>query len=141
MNAIRMTQVFKAAFTYVLAVFTVAFVLGTIRVLIVIPRLGETLAVLLEAPILLVVSWWVSRWCVRVFRVGATTAERTLMGAVAFAILMLAEFTLSVVVFQRSPGDYARTLLSLAGAIGLAAQLAFAFIPLIQARIPQQASN
>ena len=131
----------KAGLTYVIAVFAVAFLLGAIRVLIVIPRLGETLAVLLETPILLVISWQVSQWCVRVFRVGPTTAERAWMGAIAFAVLMLAEFSLSNAIFERTPADYVKTFLSPAGAIGLAAQVGFAFIPWIQARMPRSGSD
>ena len=130
-----MKRVITAAVVYAIAAFAVGFLLGTIRVLVVIPRLGETLAVLLETPIMLFVSWQVSRWCVRMFSVGASTTERALMGAMAFAVLMLAEFTLSVALFQRSPDEYARAFLSLAGAIGLAAQVAFALIPWIQSRI------
>ena len=136
-----MTRIIAAAFTYAIAAFAAGFILGVIRVLEVIPRLGETLAVLLETPIMLVVSWLVSRACVRAFGVGASTTERALMGAIAFVILMLAELTLSVAVFHRSPTEYAHTFLSLAGAVGLAAQIAFALIPWIQSRIPQPDSN
>jgi len=125
----------KAGFAYFLGVFLVAFGLGAIRTLIVAPRAGATLAVLLETPIILVVSWWMSRWCTRRFDVRAVTADRALMGAIAFGILMLAEFALAVVLFHRSPTEYAATFASIAGAIGLLAQLVFAAIPYVQARI------
>lgn len=46
----------KAGAVYFAVVFTVAFGLGMVRVLFVVPRLGPMLAVLLEAPALLLVS-------------------------------------------------------------------------------------
>jgi hypothetical protein len=53
-------------------VFFVGFILGTVRVLLIAPRLGETAAVLLETPVMLVASWFVCRWYVK--RLG--TARR-----------------------------------------------------------------
>jgi hypothetical protein len=54
------------------------------------------------------------------------------MGVVAFAGLQLAEFALAAVVFGQPPGSYMRSLIQLPGAIGLAAQLAFASWPVLQ---------
>lgn len=133
----RWTASTLAGCAYFLGVFVVAFGLGAIRTLVVVPRVGATLGVLLEAPIILVVSWWVSRWCIRRFDVGAATADRALMGAIAFAILMVAEFALAIALFHRSPADYLASFASVPGAIGLLAQLCFAVIPLAQLRLPE----
>jgi hypothetical protein len=133
---VRWRAITLAAFTYFLGVFAVAFCLGIVRTLIVAPRVGEAAAVLLEAPIILVVSWWMSRWCIRRFNVGDGTADRVLMGAIAFIVLMLAEFALSVLLFHRSPADYAAAFLTIPGALGLMAQICFALIPMAQARLP-----
>jgi len=124
----------QAGLLYFLGVFLVAFCLGAIRTIVVAPRVGATIAVLLETPIILVVSWWMSGWCTRHFNVGAATADRALMGATAFTILMLAEFALSVVFFHRSLADYAATFRTIPGAIGLLAQIGFAMIPWLQLR-------
>jgi hypothetical protein len=132
----RQTSI-QAGFAYALSVFLVGFCLGTIRTLIVAPRVGSTFAVLLEMPIILVVSWWMSRWCIQRFKVGAGTADRALMGAIAFAVLMFAEFTMSVLLFHRSPADYIATYASTPGAFGLIAQICFALIPFVQSRFPQ----
>ena len=125
----------KPGLAYFLGVFLVAFCLGMIRTLVVAPRVGATAAVLLETPIILVVSWWVSRWCTQRFNVPAATADRALMGAIAFAVLMIAEFALSTVLTDRSPAEYAATFASVPGAIGLLAQVGFAVIPWLQLRI------
>ena len=124
----------KAGFAYFLGVFLVAFCLGAIRTLVVAPRVGATAAVLLETPIILVVSWWVSRWCTQRFNVLAATPDRALMGAIAFAVLMIAEFALSTVLTDRSPAEYATTYASVPGAFGLLAQVGFAVIPWLQSR-------
>lgn len=43
----------EAGALYAIIVFLIGFILGTIRVLLLIPRLGETIAVILEAPSIL----------------------------------------------------------------------------------------
>jgi hypothetical protein len=94
------------------------FIFGTIRVLLLVPRLGETTAVIVEAPIMLAASWFVCRWCVDRLNVMRTVPARSLMGLVAFVVLMSAEVGLGAV-FGRSLVDQLTTYGSLAGAIGL----------------------
>jgi hypothetical protein len=137
----EMNAPLKAGAMYFAVVFFIAFVLGTVRVLFVAPRFGETIAVMIEAPVILVVSWFASRRCVRVFKVRAETAPRLLMGGVAFAMLMAAELGLSVAIPGRSVASYVAGFLSVPGAIGLAAQLAFGVIPMVQGREGQRSKG
>ncbi|HEV2334788.1 MAG TPA: hypothetical protein VGS13_04780 [Stellaceae bacterium] len=122
----------QAGSLYALMVFFIGFILGTIRVLLIAPRLGETGAVLLETPIILGASWYVCRWCVDRLDVRRTVAARSLMGISAFVVLMLAELALSVFVLDRSAAKYLAAYTTLAGAIGLGAQVVFALFPLAQ---------
>jgi len=124
-----------AGFAYAILTFAVGFVLGSFRVLLVVPRVGPSVAVLLEVPVMLAASWWISRLCVALFEVRRAVAARLVMGVVAFLVLMLAELTLSALVFGRSVTGYLASLTTLAGALGLAAQVAFAGFPLAQARL------
>ena len=83
--------VFRATKTgafYAIIVFVVGFILGTIRVLLLAPRLGETIAVIVEAPVILAASWFVCRWCVDRLDVRRTVSARSLMGLAAFLVLM-----------------------------------------------------
>jgi uncharacterized membrane protein YGL010W len=64
--------------------FSIGFILGTIRVLLFAPRVGETIAVTVEAPIMLAASWFVCRWCVGRLDVRRTVAARSLMGLVVW---------------------------------------------------------
>jgi hypothetical protein len=88
---VRVYRATEAGALYAIIVFLIGFILGTIRVLLVAPRLGETTAVILEAPMMLAASWFVVRWCVDRLDVRRTIQARLLMGLVAFMVLMSAE--------------------------------------------------
>ena len=70
---------------YAIIVFLIGFILGTVRVLLVVPHLGETTAVIVEAPIMLAGSWFVCGWCVDRLDVRRTVPTRS-----KFAKAMLA---------------------------------------------------
>jgi hypothetical protein len=120
----------RSGVVYFAIVFLVGFALGALRSLIIVPRLGETLAVLLEAPVILTVSWFVATWCVGHLKVPAAPLARLAMGGVAFALLMAAELGVSVIFFHRSVSQHLTRYQSAAGALGLGAQIAFAWVPL-----------
>lgn len=123
----RIRSIALAGTAYFGIVFTCAFAVGTVRVLIVAPRIGEVAAVLLEAPIIIALSWFVCGWSVPRFAVPAGPAARVGMGVVAFALLMAAEAGLAVLVFGQSLADPFRGLHATCrrpgplGAVGLAA--------------------
>ena len=56
------------------------------------------------------------------------------MGAVAFALLMLAEVLLSALLFKRSLNELAQGLLTPQGMLGFAGQVLFALIPLVNGK-------
>jgi hypothetical protein len=124
-------QATKAGALYAILVFSIGFILGTVRVLLLAPRLGETTAVIIEAPMMLAASWFVCRWCADWINMRRTVPARSLMGVVAFLVLMSAEVGLGAV-FNRSFVDQLANYGSLAGAIGLSAQVIFATFPAIQ---------
>jgi len=66
-------------------VFECGFVLGTIRTLGVVPRIGTRSAELLETPIMLVVSIMAARWTVVRLAVPWARSPRLLMGGMAVA--------------------------------------------------------
>jgi hypothetical protein len=129
-----LVQVFratKAGAIYAIIVFLIGFIFGTIRLLLLVPRLGETTAVIIEAPIMLAASCFVCRWCVDRLDVAATVSARSLMGLVAFLVLSLAEFGLGAVL-GRLLTDQLAIYKSPSGAIGLAAQAVFAMFPVVR---------
>jgi hypothetical protein len=125
-----MKNAIRAGGVYFAIVFACAFAVGTVRVLLVAPRTGATAAVILEAPILLAISWFTSRWCVRRWAAPNTLIDRMVMGATGFALLVVVEAGVAALVFHRPLHDQIITLGSPAGMIGLAAQIGFALMPL-----------
>jgi len=132
----RVPRTILAGAVYWAIVFAWAFALGVLRVLVVAPRLGEVAAVLLESPLVLAASWLACRWTLRRLAVGPAAIDRLAMGAFAFGLLMCAELGLSVFAFGRSASVWFAGLHTASGAIGLAAQIAFGFVPLVQRATP-----
>ena len=60
-----MMQILKAGLIYFALVFGAGFVLGTVRTLWFVPRVGTRIAELMETPIMLVVTIVAARWIVR----------------------------------------------------------------------------
>ncbi len=123
-----MLKAVTAGLLYVAIGFAVGFVLGTMRTLVVAPRVGELMAVAIELPLMIGAAWLVCRRLVR--GVSPHIAARVMMGSVAFVVLMGLEFGLATLVFGENPADFSARLLSPAGLLGLAGQIVFAVLPL-----------
>jgi hypothetical protein len=128
---VRVFRATRAGTLYAIIVFLIGSILGTIRALLLALRLGETIAVIIEAPVILSANWFVCHWCVDRLHVRRTVTTRSLMGLIAFLVLMSAEIGLGAVL-GRSLVDKVAAYGSPAGAIGLVAQVIFAMLPIIQ---------
>lgn len=84
-------KILRAATTYFAFVFAAGFVLGPIRVLLIVPRVGERVAELMEFPLMLVVIVFAAKWVVRRFRLAT---NRLAVGLLALALMIVFEFTL-----------------------------------------------
>lgn len=125
-----MTKALRLALIYFAAVFAVAFVLGTIRTLVLFPMLGEMRAVLLELPVILTVAWLV---CGRLLRGSSlTAAEAAAMGTMAFVLVMLGEVGLSFWLAGRTLAEHLALYVEPTRILGLSGQIAFAAIPLLR---------
>jgi hypothetical protein len=122
----------KAAAFYYTVVFAAGFVFGMLRVLVLAPQVGERLAVLLELPFMLTISWFACRWLIDRFSVPAALVPRLAMGIVAFALLMAAEIGISVFGLGRTLAQHLESLLTGASLLGLTGQIVFALFPVIQ---------
>jgi ABC-type uncharacterized transport system permease subunit len=122
----------RAGLVYFAVVFAAGVVLGTLRVLVVAPALGEVAAVVLELPLMLAVSWIACGRIVERLRVPPHWRARAAMGAVAFGVLMAAEAGLAILAFGRSPAEHLVSYRDTAARLGLAGQVAFALMPLLR---------
>jgi ABC-type uncharacterized transport system permease subunit len=109
-------------------------VLGVIRTLWLAPRVGETLAVLIELPLILAFAWAVCGWLIGRWPLGPGWRQAAIMGAAAFIALITLEFLAASWLAGRPPVDVMAAWASPAGALGLLGQLVFAAFPLLQQR-------
>ena len=124
-----MVTVVKTALAYTLPVFAVAFLLGALRVMLIAPQIGPLLAVALEVPIVLGLSWAVAGRVLAHWPVSR--AGRSGMALVSFAVLMLLEL-LTATAFGQTSAQFLTAMTTPAGALGLAGQIGFALIPLVR---------
>jgi hypothetical protein len=123
-----------AATIYFLALFALGFVLGTIRVLLVAPQIGELGATLVEVPVMLGAAFFLCRWVVRSWRLSPDLVARGAMVVWFLALLVLFETLLGIGLFGRTLGEIWSGLATPAGLVGLAAQLIAALLPLFVGR-------
>ncbi len=100
-------------------VFALGFVLGTMRVLVVVPVLGSEIgAVLLELPFMAFASWALATLLVSRYGLHAI-APRVVMGTTGFALLLVAEAVFARILFDQSVCTWLGTLAEMPGIIGL----------------------
>jgi hypothetical protein len=126
-------NIFKAGSAYFAIIFSLGFLLGALRVVVMIPRIGELAATLLEVPVILTASWFVSGWLIKKMQIAPEANSRLLMGAAAFGLTMIAEPLLGPL-FGRPFAEQWLALQRPAGLAGLAAQALFGLMPWIRLR-------
>jgi hypothetical protein len=124
----------KGGVLYFAAVFGAGFVLGPIRMVWVVPRLGARMAELLEAPIMLVITFVAARWIVRRLAVPPTPSGRLGMGGIGLGLMLIAEFTLVLWLRGLSIRDYIAGRDPVAATVYYATLGAFGILPLLVAR-------
>ena len=118
-----------AAALYFAMVFGAGFLLGTLRVLVVVPRLGERAAELAEMPRMLAVVWFAATRVVRRFATRLSPRSFALVGAIAALLLLGAELLLAVALAGRGVGEYIAGRDPVSGIAYLVAVAAFAAMP------------
>jgi len=127
-------QVVKAGVLYFTLVFGAGFVLGTIRTLWVVPRVGTRNAELMETPIMLVISIVAARWTVLRLAVPSAPSARLVMGGIALDLMLAAEFGFMLWLRGISIRDYIATRDPVSGTVYYAMLGVFAIMPLLVAR-------
>ena len=65
----HLLKILKTGGTYFVLLFGAGFILGPLRILFVVPRVGERIAELIEAPVMLIVMIVAAKWVLRKFRI------------------------------------------------------------------------
>jgi len=127
-------QVLKAGAAYFAFVFGAGFVLGTIRTLWLVPRVGARTAELMEMPIMLAVTILAARWTVLRLSVPPMPSVRLGMGCMALVLMLVAEFGFVLWIRGFSIRDYLSTRDPVSGAAYYLMLVVFAVMPLLVAR-------
>jgi hypothetical protein len=130
----QIMKILKSALVYFLVVFAAGLVMGTIRTLWIVPRTGARAAELMEAPIMLVVSFLTARWVVQRLAVPSRLSARLGMGFAALGLMLLAEFSLVLWVRGLSFREYLATRDPVSGTVYYLLLLVFAFMPMLVVR-------
>jgi hypothetical protein len=123
------TPSIKAGFAYFALVFGAGFVLGALRVTLLVPRLGERMAELSEMPLMFAVIVFAARFVISRFTVPSSIAARLGTGLLALALLLAAELLLAVVLQDRAISDYVASRDPVSGSVYLAMLVLFTLMP------------
>jgi hypothetical protein len=124
----------KAGVLYFVLVFAAGFVLGAIRTLWAVPRLGVRAAELIEAPIMFGVSILAAQWVVRQFGIPPRWSRRLALGCLALGLMLLVEFTFGLWVRGLTIRRYFETRDPVSGTVYFVTLGAFAVIPIFIGR-------
>jgi hypothetical protein len=126
-------QVLEFGTLYFALVFAVGFVLGAIRTLWVVPRVGTRKAELTEMPVMLAVTILAARWTVLRLAVPPMLSARIGMGCIALVLMLVAEFGFVLWVRGLSIRDYLATRDPVSGAAYYVLLIVFAIMPVLVA--------
>jgi len=129
-----MKDTLKAGVVYFALVFAAGFVLGILRTLWVVPRLGVRTAELAEAPIMFGISILAARWVVRHIQLSQLRSRRLTMGCIALGLMLLAEFTLDLWIRGTTIRGYFAARDPISGTVYFLTLGAFAVIPVFVGR-------
>lgn len=127
-------QTLKAGILYFGVVFGAGFVLGSIRVIWLVPRFGTRAAELIEMPIMLGVTIFAARWIVRRPGLPLKPSKWLGVGIVALALLLIVEFTLVLWLRGLTIQEYIASRDPVAGTAYIGMLGAFAIMPGLLAR-------
>ncbi|MBV8904448.1 MAG: hypothetical protein JOZ22_12500 [Acidobacteriia bacterium] len=123
-------QTVKAGVLYFALVFGTGFVLGLIRTLWVLPKVGPRIAELMEMPIMFVVIVLAARWVVRHF----SSAHALSIGLMALGFLLFAELAVAFWFRHLTPAEYIASRDPVAGTVYALLLGVFAIMPALLAR-------
>lgn len=123
-----------AGTAYFLVLFALGFALGTVRILIVAPAIGEFAAILAEVPIMISAAYFLCRWILRRWHIPNDRAIRAAMTGWFLILLASFETLFGALLFGRTVADQWSALGAPAGMLGLTAQIFAALLPMFKSQ-------
>lgn len=124
-----MNPMIRASFLYFALVMGAGFLLGSVRVLFVVPHLGERWAELAEMPIMAMVIVVAAGYILRRYPEVQTRGRVLVVGFTALALSVSAELVLAVVLQSQSLAEYLASRDKISGSVYLVMLVAFALMP------------
>ncbi len=119
----------KAGFVYFALVIGCGIAFGSVRVPLIVPRLGERYAELLEMPFMLVAIVLAARFVVRRFALAPAHGARLFAGCLALLLAVAAELALAMVLQDRTIAEFVRSRDPVSGSVYLLMLGVFALMP------------
>jgi len=111
------------------------FIMGAIRVTLLVPRLGERIEELIKMPFMRVVIVSAASFITQRFALPAITLVHLSTGVVALAMMIAAELLLAVALQDRALGQSANSRDPISDSVCLAILILFAVMPLLISRL------
>ena len=127
-------QLATPALAYFAIVFGIGFLLGSIRVLWLVPQLGARYAELAEMPIMLLAIFFAARWVTQYFAVPPAASARLVVGIAALICLLIVELTVVLWLQGISIAESFTNRDTVSGAAYIVSLILFALMPLLVKR-------
>jgi len=126
----------KASIAYFAIVLGAGFVLGVVRVSLVVPRIGERWAELAEMPFMATVIYLGAGYILRHFPAIGTPGRSLMTGVLALTLSVAAELALATVLQDRTLAQFIASRDKVSGSVYVAMLLVFAVMPRVRLRTP-----
>ena len=124
-------QALEASIVYFSLVFGLGFILGSIRVPFIVPRLGQRKAELIETPFMLVGIVIAAQFVVKHYALSNTILTPVIVGLLALSLVILAEILLIIVLQGGTIRQYFKSRDTVSGSIYILLLILFALMPLM----------
>lgn len=119
---------------YFAIVFSAGFMLGMVRVPLLVPHLGERVAELIEMPFMIAVIYFSARYLVRRDASRLGEGSWALVGVIALLLLLAAEMGTVLALQSRNISEYFASRDPVSGSVYLISLALYALMPLILVR-------
>ena len=127
-------EALKPGILYFLLVFGAGFILGTVRVLLIVPHVGDRTAELLEMPLMLIATVLAARWITRRFPEPRNHAARLAIGGIALGLMLVGELAVGIGLRGMTAADVILDRDPVAGTAYYVSLLLFAAMPWLISR-------
>ncbi len=119
---------------YFALVFGTGFVLGVIRIPILVPRIGERYAELVEMPFMAVAIYFAAGYVVKKHLLQHSIINSLAVGFIALALLVTTELLLAVLIQDRNLTEYIASRDKISGSVYLAMLVVYLLMPWLRTR-------